>query len=170
MSDFPADGMALAKYAARRLCRTMPRRMDRDDILSGCLEGVLRAHRTYDPERGMSWKNWAYVCAKRVAIDLSRKLLGRYRVGRANTSTVTCANLKHLAAPPEPCPFQAEDDRVCLERRIRPLPVRHRAAMRYLFLDGLEQQHAAHAMGVHPSRVSQLVAQARRMLTEGGPA
>lgn len=164
VSDFPPDGLLLARLVARKLRRKLPRQIDADDILSGCCEGVLRAWRSHDPTK-MPWSMWACLCAKRAAIDLVRNILGR-KSQKVHARTANLRDLASLATCPRQAPFQVEDERRSFERRIAPLRPRHRMAMRLLYLDNLTRREAARVMGCSESLISYWHADIREILAK----
>lgn len=80
------EHVALVKYEVDRVACSLPAHVDRDDLLSAGLIGLIRAVDRYDPTRGASFATYATLLARGAILDELRRLdwaprglRGRYR-------------------------------------------------------------------------------------------
>jgi len=80
------DHVALVKYEVDRVACSLPAHVDRDDLLSAGLIGLIRAVDRYDPAKGASFATYATLLARGAILDELRRLdwaprglRGRYR-------------------------------------------------------------------------------------------
>lgn len=66
--------LPLVRYVVARLPVTMPAKLDRDDFYSVGVTGLIHAATTYDPNRGASFKTFAYTAIRGAILDEIRKL------------------------------------------------------------------------------------------------
>src|SRR5262245_10160555 len=55
-----SDGQALVQSLVTKVCRSIPMRVDRDDLVSYGEIGLAEAARDFDPEQGVSFTTFAY--------------------------------------------------------------------------------------------------------------
>ncbi|MBZ0152923.1 MAG: FliA/WhiG family RNA polymerase sigma factor [Planctomycetes bacterium] len=65
--------LPLVRYVVARLPVTMPASIDRDDFYSVGVMGLLHAATTFDPNRGASFKTFAYTAIRGAILDEVRK-------------------------------------------------------------------------------------------------
>jgi RNA polymerase sigma factor for flagellar operon FliA len=66
--------LPLVRYVVARLPLTMPGALDRDDLFSVGVMGLMHAATTYDAARGASFKTFAYTAIRGAILDEVRKL------------------------------------------------------------------------------------------------
>jgi RNA polymerase sigma factor for flagellar operon FliA len=66
--------LPLVRYVVARLPVTMPGALDRDDLYSVGVMGLMHAATTYDAARGASFKTFAYTAIRGAILDEIRKL------------------------------------------------------------------------------------------------
>ena len=66
--------LPLVRYVVARLPVTMPGALDRDDLFSVGVMGLMHAATTYDAARGASFKTFAYTAIRGAILDEVRKL------------------------------------------------------------------------------------------------
>ena len=66
--------LPLVRYVVARLPVTMPASLDRDDFYSVGIHGLIHAATTYDPNRGASFKTFAFTAIRGAILDEIRKL------------------------------------------------------------------------------------------------
>jgi RNA polymerase sigma factor for flagellar operon FliA len=66
--------LPLVRYVVARLPVTMPGALDRDDLYSVGVMGLMHAATTYDAARGASFKTFAYTAIRGAILDEVRKL------------------------------------------------------------------------------------------------
>lgn len=143
----------------------------RDGAESDALLGALQAARSWRPEGGAGYRLHAYARMRGAVLDHARAALG----GRRRHPPPRVVPLSGtLACPAAPRPAVETEDSV--RRLLTLLPGRAALAARLVLVDGLRQCEAARRMGVHSSRVSTLLREARAWaatlpasLTEGTP-
>src|SRR5678815_1379786 len=71
--DLATRNLDLVHRIVGRLPISVPRGMDRDDLLSAGTIGLLTAARTYQPMRGASFRTFAYLAIKSAILDELRR-------------------------------------------------------------------------------------------------
>jgi RNA polymerase sigma factor for flagellar operon FliA len=66
--------LPLVRYAANRLAMTLPDHVDRDDLHSAGLVGLLQALRNYDPASGTSFEGYARLRIRGAMLDELRRM------------------------------------------------------------------------------------------------
>jgi RNA polymerase sigma factor for flagellar operon FliA len=66
--------LPLVRYAANRLAMTLPEHVDRDDLHSAGLVGLLQALRNYDPASGTSFEGYARLRIRGAMLDELRRM------------------------------------------------------------------------------------------------
>jgi RNA polymerase sigma factor for flagellar operon FliA len=66
--------LPLVRYVVARLPVTMPGALDRDDLFSVGVMGLMHAASTYDAARGASFKTFAYTAIRGAVLDEVRRL------------------------------------------------------------------------------------------------
>ena len=65
--------LPLVRYVVGRLPVTMPATLDREDFFSVGVVGLVHAATTYDPNRGASFKTFAFTAIRGAILDEIRK-------------------------------------------------------------------------------------------------
>lgn len=97
--------LPLVRYVVARLPVTMPATLDRDDFYSVGVMGLIHAANTYDPQRGASFKTFAYTAIRGAILDEVRKHdpVSRNRRDRLRKLERITADLRaELGRPPTP--------------------------------------------------------------------
>lgn len=68
------DYLPLVRYVVGRLSIELPQSIDRDDLYSYGVIGLLHAATTYDPSRGVAFKTHAFIHIRGAILDELRKL------------------------------------------------------------------------------------------------
>lgn len=83
------DYLPLADSLAARYARFLPHDVDRDDIRQNARLGLVKATRSYDPERGAAFATHATRCIRSAILDAARRDDPLRRPDRAFSRTVT---------------------------------------------------------------------------------
>jgi RNA polymerase sigma factor for flagellar operon FliA len=95
--------LPLVRHVVARLPVTMPASLDRDDFFSVGVMGLMHAAAAYDPNRGASFKTFAYTAIRGAILDEIRKHdpVPRNRRDRLRKMDRAAADLFHeLGRPP----------------------------------------------------------------------
>lgn len=95
--------LPLVRYVVARLPVTMPATLNRDDFFSVGVVGLIHAATTYDPERGASFKTFAFTAVRGAILDEIRRhdpvpRSRRDRLRRLDRATATLQS--ELGRPP----------------------------------------------------------------------
>lgn len=158
------DHLPLARGIAMKMCRRLPRYIDADEICSVGVMGLLDAAGKFDPSRGVPFGAFAHQRIRGAIQDSLRRLTGH----RGNL---------HIMVPmdddtPIPvCPrWSALDGVMACEQAerlrllISGLPQRQREAVEGYYFKHETRAQLAARMGVHRTRIGQLLGQAHRRL------
>lgn len=99
------DYLPLVRYVVGRLCIDLPASIDRDDLYSYGVLGLLHAATTYDPSRGVAFKTHAFIHIRGSILDELRKLdfLPRTRRDKVKKLDAAVARLQQsLGRAPSP--------------------------------------------------------------------
>ena len=118
-----------------RLPISVPKELDREDLLSAGTVGLLKAARTYQPMRGASFRTYAYIAIRAAVLDelrrfdpLPRGARGRLRElrklegefqsseGRLPTPEEICAGLKMTPEEADQLLAHSEEERLLRSR------------------------------------------------------
>ena len=111
--------LPLVRYVVARLPLTMPGALDRDDLFSVGVMGLMHAATTYDAARGASFKTFAYTAIRGAILDEVRKLdpVPRQRRERLRKLNRTQAELA-ARLDREPTMLELADALQCSEQEI----------------------------------------------------
>jgi RNA polymerase sigma factor FliA len=111
--------LPLVRYVVARLPVTMPGALDRDDLFSVGVMGLMHAATTYDAARGASFKTFAYTAIRGAILDEVRKLdpVPRQRRERLRKLNRTQAELA-ARLDREPTMLELADALQCSEQEI----------------------------------------------------
>jgi len=111
--------LPLVRYVVARLPVTMPGALDRDDLYSVGVMGLMHAATTYDAARGASFKTFAYTAIRGAILDEVRKLdpVPRQRRERLRKLNRTQAELA-ARLDREPTMLELADALQCSEQEI----------------------------------------------------
>jgi len=111
--------LPLVHYVVARLPVTMPGALDRDDLYSVGVMGLMHAATTYDAARGASFKTFAYTAIRGAILDEVRKLdpVPRQRRERLRKLNRTQAELA-ARLDREPTMLELADALQCSEQEI----------------------------------------------------
>lgn len=99
------DYLPLVRYVVGRLCLDLPASLDRDDLYSFGVLGLIHAATTYDPSRGVAFKTHAFIHIRGAILDELRKLdfLPRTRRDKVKRLDAAVARLQQaLGRAPTP--------------------------------------------------------------------
>lgn len=162
---------------ASKLCKHLRGAVDVQDLIQDGTFGLVQAIRKFDPDRGLKFSTYAKSRVRGAMLDAIRNRdwvprLVRQRdepvVGLASLELVS--EMKHgerkslaevVAAKPDPTDSQKAD---AVDYWIRPLRPDLRRIVRMRYLEGKSITAIAAGLGLTPSRVSQLHADAIREL------
>ena len=99
------DYLPLVRYVVGRLCIELPQSLDRDDLYSFGVLGLLHAASTYDPSRGVAFKTHAFIHVRGAILDELRKMdfLPRTRRDKVKRVDTAVAQLQQeLGRAPSP--------------------------------------------------------------------
>lgn len=176
MTDAPPEvlevGLSAADLAAEivlwdrllwRFARRFARKDDAlcDDLHAAARLGMVMAGRTYDPARGLKFITFAsWHVRAQVRHEYGRQRRRGFRGGGAEAvRTESLAEALPAAPPPAPAdggPFGG------LTAAVAALPPREAQVLRWRYLDGLKPGEIAARLGVTRTRVTQILALARR--------
>lgn len=97
--------LPLVRYVLGRLAINLPSHIDRDDLLSAGIVGLVMASETYDAGKGAIFKTYAYSCIRGSILDEVRRmdLLPRtQREKLRQLANVTAALTREIGRPPSP--------------------------------------------------------------------
>lgn len=97
--------LPLVRYVVGRLCIDLPPSIDRDDLCSYGVIGLLHAAVAFDPSRGVSFKTFAFIHIRGAILDELRKhdFLPRTRRDKLKQLESAVAELQqHLGRAPMP--------------------------------------------------------------------
>lgn len=186
------DHLTMAERMWRKAARSLPRAIDRDDLRSAALLGLVEAAQKFDPTRTPVERFPAYACRRihgavydylRELDCLSRGQRAQVKAGMAEPIRVVSlnamyhawenndehsgnqpANLDEILAWPERPRDKHAEQRV--EDVLALLEPRYREILSAVYLHGMTGCALAARMGVAPSRVSQLINEAIRIVRE----
>jgi RNA polymerase sigma factor (sigma-70 family) len=159
------SNLALARYLARPWMQLFPD--SREDFHTAARLGLLRAARTFDPSRGVTFSKFARHHILGGLADVRRKVMRRKRAQivpgwvAADTRRSGLRLAFIHGEPPVGHQIEAHDQ---VERMLRTLPVKHAAACRSLYLEGRTTDQAASDLGYSPTRIAALHKEALTML------
>ena len=99
------DYLPLVNYVLGRLGINVPNHIDREDLFSSGVIGLINASRQYDPNRGASFKTYAYTNVKGAILDELRRqdFVPRTQRDRMKVFNEARQNLEiKLGCPPRP--------------------------------------------------------------------
>jgi RNA polymerase sigma factor for flagellar operon FliA len=111
--------LPLVRYVVARLPVTMPGALDRDDLFSVGVMGLMHAATTYDAARGASFKTFAYTAIRGAILDEVRKLDPVPRQRRERLRKLSRAQAELAARlDREPTMLELADALQCSEQEI----------------------------------------------------
>jgi RNA polymerase sigma factor (sigma-70 family) len=152
------DYISLARSLARPLKRRFPRSYQELD--SASLLGLVEAARDFDPARGVKFSTFARFRIRGALADVGRSMRLRGIDGPFDSAPLVVALTPYsehhgsvLVASEAPPVGSELDDLDSFERRIRPLPARHREVIRLYYLRGMKLSEVGQALGLSTARV-----------------
>ncbi len=97
--------LPLVRYVLGRLAINLPSHIERDDLLSAGVVGLVMASETYDAGKGASFKTYAYSCIRGSILDEIRRMDLLPRTQREKLrllASVTAALTQEIGRPPSP--------------------------------------------------------------------
>ena len=165
------DHLNFARQFARQFCRSLPSHVDVDAVESDALLGLILAARAFDPLRGVIFTTYAKRRIRGAILDGLRERQGRgqrQHMRFVSLSTpmgdeVTLGDvLADRGLPVDSALEQTEE----IARLLRPARRVARRLVREHFIEGYSQEEIARRHGLSPSRVSQLIHEARKRIRE----
>ena len=157
----------LAERAAARAAMRWPRFVDRSEIRSACLGALPGLVRAFDPARGIRFETFAQQRLHGAAVDALRTAWGRHGEKRRPVSLDRLAFADGDAKPKDllaqPVQRTAADDWF-FDQALAGLSLRDRVVLYLRFACGARQVAIAEAMGLHETRISQLLSAALERL------
>lgn len=160
------DYIPLARSLARPLKLRFPRSYQELD--SASLMALVEAARDFDPARGVSFATFARLRIRGALADVGRSMRLRGIDGPAPLVVALTPYSEHhgsvLVASEPPPVGSGLEDLESFERRIRPLPARHREVIRLYYLRGMKLSEVGQALGLSTARVCVMRQEALRLL------
>ncbi len=171
----------LVWYVVNRIRPRLPFSVSEDELYSAGMFGLLKACRSYDPSRGAVFKTYAYHRIRGAILDELRRLdfLPRAMRDRAREAGEECPAIVALPRDEDGHETVAgreggggeeeveqRDLMDRLAREIAALPERMRLVMELYHGEGLKMREIGDRLRLTESRVSQIHAQAVRLLRQ----
>ncbi len=139
--------------------------LGRDAAEQAALIGLIRAARTWNPER-TTFRSWAKRCILSVLCDGCRELLPRKQV-RNGVTMVPLTPVQFRLPGRGPAVGHEADQRDRVAVLLRGLNARERYVVTRIYVDGARQKDVARELGTCESRVSQILRRAMWWLRQG---
>lgn len=168
--------MRFARGLANQFGRGLPSQADQDALESDALFALLRAARSFDPNRGTSFKTYAGHRIRGAMIDGVRERNSFDRRKRwqpivislhtavaqdGEGNTVTLGDLLECGGEPVGAAIERQDE---VDLLLRPLNRKHRSMIRQYYMAEATQAKIGRRHGLSASRVSQQLRAARQQL------
>lgn len=168
--------MRFARKLAERFSRGLPSQADQDALESDALLALLRAARSFDPDRGTSFKTYAGHRIRGAMIDGVRERNSFDRRKRWQPTVIsldtvvahdfegnilTLGGLLECRGEPVGAAIERKDE---VDLLLRPLNRKHRSMVRQYYMAEATQAKIGRRHGLSASRVSQQLRAARQLL------
>ena len=166
----------LVWYVVNRIRLRLPVSVSEDELFSAGMFGLMKACRSYDPERGAEFKTYAYHRIRGAIGDELRRLdyLPRSLRDRAKAEGRDAPSIlaiptdedgnESLAAPTAASEVETQDLVVVIVKEIEALPEKMRLVMELYYRQNLNMKEIGEQMHLTESRVSQIHSNARTRL------
>ncbi|MDA1259909.1 MAG: sigma-70 family RNA polymerase sigma factor [Planctomycetota bacterium] len=166
----------LVWYVVNRIRPRLPVSVSEDELFSAGMFGLMKACRSYDPDRGAEFKTYAYHRVRGAIGDELRRLdyLPRSLRDRAKAEGRDAPSIlaiptdedgnESLAAPTASSEVETHDMIEVLTKEIEALPEKMRLVMELYYQKSLNMREIGEQMHLTESRVSQIHSNARTRL------
>lgn len=170
----------LVWYVVNRIAPRLPVSVSEDELFAAGMYGLMRAARSYDPDRGAGFKTYAYHRIRGAILDDLRRLdfLPRSLRDRARANGEDAPSMlsiptdedghESLAAQPVAHKAETEDLTELLHKAIDELPAKMRIVMSLYYRENMKMRDIGERLKLTESRVSQIhsnaVARLRRVM------
>jgi RNA polymerase sigma factor (sigma-70 family) len=157
--------MPMVTHIARKMARRLPPQADLNDLVQDGMVGLLEAAARYDETRGATLRTFASKRVHGAILDgcrLNDPLSRKER--RKRGSGVADPQLSPAEADRTPAETVDAIEAAWIRKRLSEMEPRDRFVLTAKYYEDTEDAAIARALGVHPSRVSQIHVRALRRL------